>query len=374
MSSKHETRRESTKAAVLGEFREPISLKRWSDSRSMREEFGMAPWDREAFQWPSVIPNCLEHSWDSPTDEVDGGTDWLARGKPGTGKSTLATYLAVRLLEINDEKVVWRGSSSRSEWLALAPWTTIAVPAGIPIDVRIVPESPQVAPFHVDLEDICRDVVRYESPRDLLGKLLEGQFYVVFPDPLHRGCEDASRHAFHGPERVTPVGEPGPSSPTPADQWWFAFVQARIKLSEFNHWTSILFDEAGNLFDPDAEKDEHDEYQKIRKFAKDFADARKNGVSVYSYAHALSEVTHFFRANQRWWVTMAGATPPIGKSLPGDKSCPIPTERYSRNMETGEAMAWNANNYASISWPNVKGQARLDAEVSIDFDLEAVVL
>ncbi len=49
MSSKHQARGESTKAAVLGEFREPISLKRWSDSRSMREEFGMAPWDREAF-------------------------------------------------------------------------------------------------------------------------------------------------------------------------------------------------------------------------------------------------------------------------------------------------------------------------------------
>lgn len=309
-----------------------------------------------------------------------GGSDYFAYGAPGSGKSTLMGFTAAVLQQLNNETVLLAdtmddsGTNERSEWLALAPWTTIAVPAGIPIDVRIVPESPEVAPFSVGLEDICRDVIRYESPRDLLDQLLEGQFYVVFPDPLHRGCEEASRYAYHGPDRVTPVGEPGPSSPTPADQWWFAFVQARIKFSEFNHWTSIFFDEAGNLFDPDAEKDAHDEYQKIRKFAKDFADARKNGVSVFSYAHALSEVTHFFRAKQRWWVTMAEATPPIGKSLPGDKSCPIPTERYTRDMDTGEAMAWNANNYASISWPNVKGKARLDAEVSIDFDLEAVGL
>ncbi|WP_418284770.1 hypothetical protein [Halorubrum sp. DTA46] len=309
-----------------------------------------------------------------------GGSDYFAYGPPGRGKSTLMQATVSWLMQLNNETVLLAdtmddsGTNERLEWLPLAPWATIAVPAGIPIDVRIVPESPQVAPFHVDLADICRDVVRYESPRDLLNQLLEGQFYVVYPDPLHRGCEEASRHAFHGPNRVTPVGEPGPSSSTPADQWWFAFIQARIKFSEFNHWTSILVDEAGNLFDPDAEKDVHEEYQKIKKFAKDFADARKNGVSVFSYAHALGELIRFFRAKQRWWVTMSRASPPIGKSLPGNKSCPIPTERYTNGMEKGEAMAWNSKNYASISWPNVKGKARLDAEVSIDFDLEAVGL
>jgi len=149
-----------------------------------------------------------------------GGSDYLAHGAPGSGKSTLMNSTIAWLQQLNNETVLLAdtlddsGTNERSEWLALAPWTTIAVPAGIPIDVRIVPESPEVAPFSVDLEDICRDVVRYESPRDLLGKLLEGQFYVVFPDPLHRGCEEASRFAYHGPDRVTPVGEPGPSSST----------------------------------------------------------------------------------------------------------------------------------------------------------------
>ncbi|WP_256423033.1 hypothetical protein [Halobellus rarus] len=309
-----------------------------------------------------------------------GGTDYFAYGKPGSGKSTLMGFTAAVLQQVNNETVLLAdtlddsGTNERAEWLPLAPWTTIAIPEGIPVEVRIVPEAPEVSSFTVGLEEICRDVVRYSSPVDLLGQLVEGQFYVVFPDPLHRGCEAVSRYSYHGPNRVTEVGEPGPSAPTPADQWWFAFVQARIKRDIFPHWTSILVDEAGNLFDPDAEKDEHDEYQKIRKYAKDFADARKKGVSVYTYAHALSEVSHFFRAKQRWWVTMNGATPPIGKSLPGDKSCPIPTARYSRQMESGEALTWNSQNYASINWPNIKRGARLDAEVSIDFDLEAVGL
>jgi len=309
-----------------------------------------------------------------------GGSDYLAYGKPGSGKSTLMDFTASVLQGVNNETVLLAdtmddsGTNDRAEWLPLAPWATIAVPAGIPVEVRIVPNSPEVSSFVVGLEDICRDVIRYDSPLDLLGQLIEGQFYVVFPDPLHRGCEDVSRFAYHPPGRVTPVGEEGPSAPTPADQWWFAFVQARIKSDTFTHWTSLMFDEAGNLFDPDAQKDDHDTYQKVRDFAKGFADARKKGVSTYSYSHALSEVSHFFRAKQRWWITMNGMTPPIGKTLPGDKTCTIPTSRYTRSMGKGEAMVWNDSNYASINWPNIKRGARLDAEVSIDFDLEAVGL
>ena len=142
-----------TKRRVLDEFREPISLTRWTDARSMREEFGMAAWDRSAFDFPSVIPNCIEHSWNSSVDEVDGGTDWLARGKPGTGKSTLANYLVVRLLEVNDEKVVWRGSSSRSEWLPLAPWTTLYLPDGVDISARHEQKGRRSDPVDLALEE-----------------------------------------------------------------------------------------------------------------------------------------------------------------------------------------------------------------------------
>lgn len=311
---------------------------------------------------------------------VEGGTDYHAYGSPGGGKSTLMMFTAATLAQVNNETVLLAdtldesGTNERSEWIPLAPWATAAVPEGIPIDVRIVPENDALPELTVSLEDVFRDVVRYSSPLDLLGQLMPGQFYVTFPDPLQRGCEDVSPHAYHGPERVSPVGDPGPSSTTPADQWWFAFFNARIKQDVFTHWTSVLFDEAGNIFDPDAEKGAHEEYDKITRFCKDFADARKKGVSVYSYSHALAEVHPKYRAKQRWWITMNGMEPPVGKSLPGDKSCPITTTRYTQQMESGEAMVWNTNNYASINWPNLKRGARLDAEVSIDFDLGAVGL
>jgi hypothetical protein len=36
-------------------------------------------------------------------------------------------------------------------------------------------------------------------------------------------------------------------------------------------------------------------------------------------------------------------------------------------MEPGEAVIWKSPNFAPIKWPNLKRQAKLDAEVSIDF-------
>jgi len=289
-------------------------------------------------------------------------------------------FTASVLQGVNNETVLLAdtmdnsGTNDRAEWLPLAPWATIAVPEGIPVEVRIVPTSPEVSSFTVGLEEICRDVIRYSSPLDLLGQLIEGQFYVVFPDPLHRGCEDVSRYAYHPPGRVTPVGEEGPSSATPADQWWFAFVQARIKSDLFTHWTSLMFDEAGNIFDPDAQKDEHDEYQKVRTSRRDFADARKKGVSVYSYSHALSEVSHFFRAKQRWWITMNGMTPPIGQDAARRQDVPNPDESLHARHGQGRGDGLERLELRLDQLAEHQARGPLDAEVSIDFDFEAVGL
>lgn len=322
-------------------------------------------------------------AWKSPGNTTidvwtEGGSDMQVYGEPGCGKSTFMNFATLSLQQVNNETVILAdtmddsGTNERTEWLALAPYADIAVPEGIPVEVRVVPEDPSVSTLTYDLEDICRDVVRYSSPLDLCRQLEPGQFYVTFPDPLHRGCEDVSQFAFHPPGRVTPVGESGPNRATPADQWWFAFWAARISQDVFTHWTTLQIDEAGNVFDPDASKDEHETYQKIKWFAEKAADARKKGVSVFTYTHALTELQKFWRRKQRWWVTMNGMEPPVGKSLPGDKSCPVDDASYTRNMSKGEATAWNTTNYASISWPNVKRGVRLDAEISIDFDLEAV--
>jgi len=306
-----------------------------------------------------------------------GGTDMQIYGEPGTGKSTLATFIATTIAQLNNETVLWAdtlddsGTNERCEWLALAPYVTIAVPEGIPVDVRVVPKDPALNEVTLDLEEICRDVVRYKSPRDLNRKLLEGQIYVVFPDPLLRGCNEVSQWTYNPPSSTTPVGEPGPDSATPADHWWFAWMSARITHDDFVHWTSVMLDEAGNLLDPDARKDEHDSYQKVKWWSQKFADARKKGVSIFTMCHALSEINQLQRKKQRWWLTMPGMSPPIGKTMPGEKTCPMEYD-YTTSMDKGEAQVWNTRNYASISWPNLKREGRIDAEISIDFDLETV--
>jgi hypothetical protein len=63
---------------------------------------------------------------------------------------------------------------------------------------------------------------------------------------------------------------------------------------------------------------------------------------------------------------MPGNKPPIGRKLPGDRSCPLETDLTS-GMDAGEAVVWKAPYFAPIKWPNLKRQAKLDAEVSIDF-------
>jgi hypothetical protein len=62
---------------------------------------------------------------------------------------------------------------------------------------------------------------------------------------------------------------------------------------------------------------------------------------------------------------MPGTEPPLNRTLPGDKSCPMEAD-YTSGMDPGEGQIWNTNNYASISWPNLKQGIRLDAEVSVD--------
>ncbi|MBB6645069.1 hypothetical protein [Halobellus ruber] len=305
-----------------------------------------------------------------------GGTDMFLHGEPGGGKSTLALSTAWWRMENNNETFIWAesvdesGTNERTEWLPFAPFATIAIPEGLDTAVRIVPKAATAATFEVDIETIARDVIRYESINDLMAQLLPGQFYVVFPDPLHRGCEAVSKFNYFNYRQVTPRGEDGPNRPTDADQWWFAFVAHRISGDEFVHPTFINLDEAGNLLDPDASKDIHQHYQKVKWFRNKYADARKKGLSFGYQAHSLSEVHKFPRQKIRWRVTMPGNEPPINRTLPGERSCPMNTDLTS-SLDPGHAYVWKSPHFAEIRWPDLKSKPkdnpRLDAEVSIDF-------
>jgi hypothetical protein len=306
----------------------------------------------------------------------DGGTDMFMHGEPGGGKSTLALSTAWWRMENNNETFIWAesvdesGTNERTEWLSMASIATLAIPEGLDTAVRIVPKAPTVDAFEVPVETIARDVIRYESIDDLMSQLMPGQFYVVFPDPLHRGCEAVSKFNFFNYREVTPRDEKGPNQPTDTDQWWFAFISHRISGDMFVHPTFINLDEAGNLLDPDASKDIHQHYQKVKWFRDKYADARKKGVSFGYQTHALSEMHKFPRQKIRWRVTMPGNAPPTGRTLPGDRECPIETDLTS-TLDPGRAYIWKSPHFAEIRWPDLKSKPedrpRLDAEVSIDF-------
>jgi len=327
-------------------------------------------------RYPRYRAKALEWIADDPDRVSDiravGGTDMFAHGEPGGGKTTLALSQILWRMEVNNETCIWAesvdesGTNERTEWLAFAPFATLAIPEGMGTTVRIVPQKTTVDEFEVRPEDIARDVIRYESVQDLMTQLMPGQFYVVFPDPLHRGCESVSKFNYFDHREVTAVDEDGPNEATDADQWWFAFVAHRISGDVFPHPTFINFDEAGNLLDPEAEADAHDHYSKLVWFRNKYADARKKGVSFGYQAHALSEVHTFGRQKIRWRLTMNGNKPPIGRTLPGDRSCPLKSDLTS-DMDAGMGVIWKAPHFAPIKWPNLKAQAKLDAEVSIDF-------
>ena len=91
---------ESTKDQVLESFPAPRrntrqclpNDSRHTDAQSIRRKFGFSAFDPSDFTY-SVIPDCLVRSWDPPSGHVAGGTDLIARGKPGSGKSTLMKIL-----------------------------------------------------------------------------------------------------------------------------------------------------------------------------------------------------------------------------------------------------------------------------------------
>lgn len=347
-----------------------------SDDHEVSYDFRDPHVSHEALErYPPLRAKVMEWIADDPKRanalSAEDGTDLNVHGEPGGGKTTFALSNDLWRMQVNNSTVLHAelvdesGTNERTEWLAFAKIATIAVPSGLDAVARIVPKDVTVPSFEVPLEEIARDVIRYESIQDLMGQLMPGQFYVVFPDPLFRGCEAVSPFTYHTFEEVTPPGEDGPDHPTEADQWWFAFVAHRISGDIYPHPTFVNFDEAGNIFDPDASKATN-HYQKIKWFSEKYADARKKGLSVGYQIHSLSDLHTKVRKKIRWRVTMNGNDPPITGGLPKGRSCPM-RKNLTQYYSPGEAQIWTNQKFAKITWPNLKAGARLDAEVSIDF-------
>ncbi|MFC6757879.1 MULTISPECIES: ATP-binding protein [Haloarcula] len=349
---------------ILHQFDEPVrttyqatgNTSRWSDARSMRETFGIPAWDPDAFEYEGVIPNCWEHSWDAGGDLIAGGTDFLARGKPGKGKSTFGNYIAVRMLEANDEKVVWRGSTSRSEWLPLAPWTVLCLPKGVDVTVRLESKDPTdpAAELDIDqLERIVREVRRYRDPVDLNRNHLDaGQFHVVYPDPQLRGCQeildkDPEKVYDTPPERDTLFHESDP-----ANHWWFAWALARVNHGP-HHWTTWICDEIGDIAPQSARKDQFGTYQKVELLKDLWVDARKFGLSIFLFGHSEVDIHQAIRHKIRWRIQMPGtANPTTSTDVVGFETVPMNYE-MTDEFPIGKALMYNETHFDPFRWKDM---------------------
>jgi hypothetical protein len=354
---------EATKREVLEQFRDPIrtteqatgNASRWTDARYMREVFGIGAWDADR-EYEGVIPNCLAHSWEASENRIAGGTDFLARGKPGSGKSTLGCYVAIRLLEINDEKVVWRGSSSRSEWLPLAPWTVLCLPEGVPISARLEsknPTDPAVVLDVDDLEEIVREVRYYSDPVDLNRHHLDaGTFHVVYPDPRMRGCQEVLDASDERQYDTPPKRDVLFSNADPSTHWWFAWALARVEHGP-HHWTSWICDEIGDIAPQSAQKDQFGTYQKVELLKDTWVDARKFGLSIFLFGHSEVDIHQSIRHKIRWRSQMPGmANPTTSSDVVGFESVPMDHDITS-HYPVGKGLMYNETNFDRFKWADV---------------------
>jgi len=329
--------------------------RRHTDADSMRRHFGIPQWDRSAFDWQGVIPNYLEKHWDPPGDESVGGTDFLATGKPGSGKSTLGCYFVERDLEVNQSINIWRGSSSRSEWLPLAPWTRLCLPANVPVSIRLESKDkrePSVALDVDDLEKIVREVVRYEDPVHLLHDVLqESAFHVVYPDPHMRGCqaiyEESDEKQYDAPSRGQLFHESDP-----ANHWWFGLVLARVEHGPF-HWTTLTLDEIGDIVSQSVQKDEFGSYQKAELLRDSWVDARKTGLTFNCFGHDEVDISDMARRKIRWRIQMPGqANPTSASKLVGFGEVEMNSDLTS-SMNVGEALMYTETNFEKFAWSDM---------------------
>lgn len=289
------------------------------------------------------------HSDDASAYSVPGGTDFLAEGPYGAGKTTMMHVWAAHLMDQNDEIVLVRGSESRSEWVRFAPWARVCVPASCDIEARVVAGASTDGDYEhdVDLEDVAREVVEYEDVHDLNQNVLEpGKFHVVYPDPEKVGCQEL----LESSEKEYDGLEFSPSAPV--NHWWFAWILDRVENGPF-HWTSFLFDEVGDLISQEAQKDAYATYQKIQLYRDCHVDARKTSLSVFMWAQNREDVHEKLRRKTRWRVTLNGrANPTKASQVVGWNNVPMNTDLTSR-MPLGSAMMFSETNFEAFRWPDI---------------------
>lgn len=329
-------------------------------------EFGELSKERRAvFRWLEDRPEIVQ-------DLRIGGTDWLAHGPKGSGKTTMTvTIPVIRNLEINPDAVVWRGSPSRAEWLPLRAWTRLLLPAGLEVEAVLDPPDDQMDPIPVDLEETVWRVERYSSIQELNTELLqEGYFHVVYPDPKFRGATEATDRASEIPQlEHTSAWEAAQSDDldrsdiTPTRFWWFA--QAIHMIEGPPIWVSEIWDEIGNMVPEHASNDYHNLHRRIEAFVNKYVDARRNKFSLYGIGHDPDDAHNLLRKKKRWRITLAGVNNPTGETV-GMGDAPMQRD-YSGHMKLGQALSWSSQEFAPFSWADIPSEFKVPGQLHIRF-------
>jgi hypothetical protein len=332
-----------------------------TDAKAIRNQFGLAKWSdlEESFDdRESPYPNCLVHEKPAQKYDHEGGTNFLAIGEKGSGKSTFGLEWATRLMDVNDEAVIWRGSPKRSEWLPLKQYATVCLPAGVDIDARWR-TGVRAEGEPAELDEIVRDVIRYDGVIDLLDQLEPHQFYVVYPDPEFRHCNVIMRYSDWCQHEVEYVSQSEASDderlePTPTVHWWVAFLVGHLEEGPEDQWTSLIFDEAADLLPENAPADKNQTWEKVQTMRQVMADSRKFRLSVFFYAHHEQNVHSDIRRTIQWRVSMPdgtanpcrenGDTAPVGFS-----SIKMKKDLLSE-QPVGHGIFWTETNFTRFSW------------------------
>lgn len=343
-----------------------------TDAYEMRQRYGIGRLEIDEFtkggEEPSriVYPDLLIHEHDATRTPSEGGTGALISGKRGCGKSTLLAQIGVRLCDENDEIVVWRGSSMRSEWLRLRRWVTLWLPENADIDATWMTEDGDEPTDDVDdLETVVRDVETYADPVDLLEQLGEGPrgtINVVYPDPTFKGCSDLTaecdRPGTSDPLPFRPTWEcDDDQTPTPVQHWWFAFVLAAVEQSSLYEWLSLLFDELGDVTPEDAKQDADRTYDKLSVFRSCIADSRRAGFSMFGAIHYEENLHHKGRREFEWRISMPDERPnprrDVRSSIPvGFETVPMYSDVIS-GFDVGTGLCYTEGGCTWFGWENI---------------------
>jgi len=336
----------------------------WTDTYEMRMRFGVPEFDRDAHDRELYV-DTLVHEKPAKTTSSAGGTNFLRVGEKGCGKSTDNLNWALRLMEVNQEKVAWRGSPGRSEWLPFRDYATLWLPANAEISGQWVYDAEGREPEGVEaIEDLVREVRYYDDVLDVVEELSrhpKGTFNVVYPDPSFAGCEELTQRSHRTGETLpfTPAWEAvGDESGTPLAQWWVAFWLARTDFATNRSWLSLMFDEFHQLFPSDTEQDTHRSYAKMSLFCECVDDSRRARTSLFATIHRESKAHWKPREEFDVRVDMPDETPNPRKnkvrSIPqGFGEVPMYADIMS-NRPVGSALMYNQREFVLYQWTDLK--------------------